>query len=144
MAQGKNYAGDVSAKQAWDILKEEEGACLIDVRTRAEWMFVGVPDIEELGKQTLFVEWQNTQGQNSAFVDEVQRKLKERNTPAKTQLLFLCRSGQRSRAAAISCTEAGFTACYNIASGFEGDLDQDRHRGTLNGWRHGGLPWVQS
>lgn len=144
MTQGDGYAGDVSVKQAWDILKEEQGACLIDVRTRAEWMFVGVPDIGELGKQAMFVEWNTAQGQNPGFVNEVQQELKELGISAETPLLFLCRSGQRSRSAAIACTEAGFGSCYNVAGGFEGDLDQERHRGELNGWRHDGLPWAQS
>ena len=144
MANGDGYAGDISVKQAWEILKEEKAACLIDVRTRAEWMFVGVPDVSELGKETLFVEWQSAQGQNPNFVTEVQAELKERGVNADAPLLFICRSGQRSRGAAMACTAAGFEASYNVAGGFEGDLDEKRHRGKLNGWRHDGLPWVQS
>ncbi len=144
MTNGDGYAGDVSVKQAWDILKEEQAACLIDVRTRAEWMFVGVPNIGELGKEAMFVEWTSAKGLNPGFVSDVQQELKERGVSAETPLLFLCRSGQRSQAAAIACTEAGFNSCYNIAGGFEGDLDQDRHRGKLNGWRHDGLPWEQN
>lgn len=144
MTNGDGYAGDVPVKQAWDILKEEKGATLIDVRTRAEWMFVGVPNVGELGKETLFVEWNTAQGQNPAFVDQVKQELKEQGISNDAPLLFLCRSGQRSRAAAIACTEAGMSACYNVAGGFEGDLDQERHRGKVNGWRHDGLPWAQS
>ena len=63
-------------------------------------------------------------------------------TPDQTTL-FICRSGNRSAAAAIAMTAKGFTRCYNVAEGFEGPLDADKHRGTLGGWKARGLPWVQ-
>lgn len=144
MTQDDGYAGDVSAKQAWEMLERDEDAHLIDVRTRAEWMFVGVPDTGDLGKPPLFVEWQNAQGRNPDFVEEIRAKLAESDAAKDAPLLFLCRSGGRSRAAAMACTGAGLGACYNVAGGFEGDLDQSRHRNTVNGWRRDGLPWVQS
>ncbi len=56
-------------------------------------------------------------------------------------MLLICRSGNRSTAAARALEGAGFTTVYNVLHGFEGDLDPQRHRNTLNGWRHDGLPW---
>ncbi len=139
-----DYAGDVSVKQAWDMLGEDKDAHLIDVRTRAEWTFVGVPDIADLGKTPLFVEWQNAQGRNADFVEDVRALLDETDAAKDATLLFLCRSGGRSRAAAAACARAGLGACYNVAGGFEGDLDENRRRNAVNGWRRDGLPWSQS
>jgi rhodanese-related sulfurtransferase len=139
-----NYAGDVSAEEAWRVLSENPGAVLVDVRTRAEWNFVGLADLGPLGKEALLAEWQSfpTMGVNPAFVDEVGAALKgaSRDVP----VLFLCRSGARSRAAAVAMTKAGFSQAYNVAGGFEGDLDETRHRGRRNGWKASGLPWIQS
>jgi rhodanese-related sulfurtransferase len=77
---------------------------------------------------------------NPDFVGQAKAKLADADTP----VLFLCRSGARSRSAAIAMTRAGFTHAYNIAGGFEGDMDQERHRGNRNGWKASGLPWKQS
>lgn len=136
------YAGDIDPREAWRILGEEPGAILVDVRTDAEWNFVGIPDLSSLGKQALLVAWQVYPGmaRNAAFVDEVAAKAPEKGAP----LLFICRSGARSRAAAEAMTAAGYGRCYNVATGFEGDLDGTRHRGAVNGWKVQGLPWAQA
>jgi rhodanese-related sulfurtransferase len=129
--------------EAWELLKADPKAQLIDVRTQAEWNYVGLPDASSLGRRVLTVEWQRfPSGLNPAFVGETAQALGaiDRDAP----LLFLCRSGVRSRAAAIAMTEAGFTRAYNIAGGFEGDLDGERHRGNANGWKASGLPWKQT
>jgi rhodanese-related sulfurtransferase len=76
---------------------------------------------------------------NDRFVAEVEALGVERDSP----VLLLCRSGQRSRAAAIALTAAGFGPCYNVAEGFEGPHDAARHRGTSAGWKARGLPWAQ-
>ena len=134
-------AGDISPRQAWEMLTSEAGSVLIDVRTPAEWNYVGIPDLGELEKKPLFVPWLffPSMEVNSQFAEHVESAKLDGNAP----LLFICRSGARSRAAAIAMTARGYTRCYNIASGFEGDPDQTRHRGTLNGWKFDGLPWVQ-
>lgn len=138
-----NYAGDVTVDEAWRVLGENPRAILIDVRTRAEWSYVGLPDLAPVGKEPLLAEWQTfpAMAVNGNFADEVASSLGEARKDA--PVLFLCRSGARSRAAAIALTAQGFTRCYNIAGGFEGDLDEARHRGHRNGWKASGLPWVQ-
>ncbi|TVR99479.1 MAG: rhodanese-like domain-containing protein [Rhodospirillales bacterium] len=140
MSQGA-YAGDIPPREAWRLLESDGHAALVDVRTPAEWAYVGVPDLSRLGKQPVFVPWARypTMEINPNFAEEVAAAgIQPRDT-----VLLLCRSGVRSRSAAIALTAAGFTACYNIDAGFEGDPDSQRHRGTVSGWKVSGLPWVQ-
>lgn len=136
------YAGDVSPADAWTRLKADPNARLVDVRTTAEWNFVGVPDLSPVSREVQLVEWQTypSMGLNPDFVAQVSAAVPDKNAP----LFFLCRSGARSRAAAIAMTQAGYTQAYNVAGGFEGDLDPERHRGKRNGWKAAGLPWKQS
>ena len=142
-----DYAGDPTASEAWLALAEDPSAVLVDVRTKAEWTFVGVPDLSPLGKEVAFVEWQSfpsMQADADAFADLVGEELKRRGLPADAPVYFLCRSGGRSAAAAKALTAAGHAPCYNVAGGFEGRLDAARHRGTVEGWKAAGLPWVQA
>jgi rhodanese-related sulfurtransferase len=81
---------------------------------------------------------------NPAFVGELSGALSATGASPDTPILFLCRSGARSRAAAMAMTGAGFLKSFNVAGGFEGDLDGERHRGNANGWKAQGLPWKQS
>lgn len=143
---GQGYAGDVTAEEAWRLLAAEPGAVLIDVRTRAEWAFVGLPDIEATGRPLLAEEWQVfPEGTpNPRFVADVTAKLDAAGVPRAAPVLCLCRSGQRSAAAAAALTGAGYTRCLNVAGGFEGPLDADGHRGTAAGWKAAGLPWRQT
>jgi rhodanese-related sulfurtransferase len=136
-----NYAGDITPERAWEILASDENSVLIDVRTKPEWSFVGVCDLESLNKQPALIEWQvfPTMAVNESFGESVDSI----GAPQDAPLLFLCRSGARSRNAAIAATERGYQACYNVAGGFEGDPDGERHRGRVNGWKAAGLPWVQ-
>jgi rhodanese-related sulfurtransferase len=136
------YAGDVSPKEAFAVLKDNPKAVLIDVRTRAEWTYVGVPDLSEIGKDALLVEWQGfpTGEQNAGFVEQVMGSGLEADQP----IYLLCRSGQRSRAAAIALTAQGFEHCYNVAGGFEGNPNGGGHRGTDGGWKVDALPWGQN
>jgi rhodanese-related sulfurtransferase len=138
---GGAYAGELSPEEAWELLANDPKAMLVDCRTLPEWMFVGVPDLKELSKKPIFVAWQvyPAMQQNSAFADQVRAGGADESTP----LLFICRSGNRSKAAAIAMTEQGFKRCYNVAQGFEGSADEHSHRGTERGWKAGGLPWVQ-
>lgn len=136
------YAGDLSPKEAWNLLESEPSALLVDVRTRAEWTYVGVADLSCLSKKPMLLEWQGfPDGQrNPRFADELEAAGVDPNTP----ILFLCRSGARSAAAARLMTERGYTKCFNISEGFEGDPDAERHRGRVNGWKVRGLPWTQN
>lgn len=135
------YAGDVLPAEAWRVLENESDAALVDVRSEAEWTFVGIPDLSPLGKQAHLLAWQSYPGmaRNAAFESEMDKLGLGRDAP----VFFLCRSGQRSRAAAEAMTARGYSACYNVAHGFEGDPDDARHRGRLNGWKASDLPWIQ-
>ena len=137
----ETYAGDLSVKQAWDLLSENPKAQLVDVRTDAEFSYVGSPDLSSLGKEVLAVQWKIFPDMdiNPEFVDQVSSSGVDKDAP----LLFLCRSGVRSLGAAEAMTEAGFRECYNVAGGFEGDRDAEGHRGTVTGWKVDGLPWRQ-
>ncbi len=141
LSSSSQYAGDISATEAWARLKADPKAQLVDVRTAAEWNFVGLPDLSTLGRQVHCVEWQSfpSGARNPGFVIEASQALGDRNAP----VLLLCRSGARSRAAAIALTEAGFAQAFNIAGGFEGDMDDEGHRGNRSGWKAENLPWRQ-
>ncbi|MEQ9228560.1 MAG: rhodanese-like domain-containing protein [Parvibaculum sp.] len=139
-----NYAGDVTPEEAWRVLRARPDAVLVDVRTRAEWSFVGLPDLAGAGKEPVLMEWQQfpAMALNEGFAADLTAALGAARKEA--PVFFLCRSGARSRAAAIAMTVAGFGRCFNIAGGFEGDLDDTRHRGGRNGWKAASLPWAQS
>jgi rhodanese-related sulfurtransferase len=139
------YAGDLSPEESWKRLSQDRSAQLVDVRTSAEWNFVGVPDLTGLGRETLFCEWQFfPSAPNPEFVQQVTEALKRSSYKRGAPLFFLCRSGARSRAAAMAMTQAGYDPCFNVAEGFEGSLDSENHRGRSAGWKAAGLPWVQT
>jgi rhodanese-related sulfurtransferase len=140
------YAGDVSVTDAYATLEKNKSAILIDVRSKAEWSYVGVPDLSEIGKETILLEWQEypTMKVAADFAPRLIEILRARGAPPEAPLLFLCRSGARSRAAAMAMTEAGRENCFNIRDGFEGPLDDKRQRGAVSGWKASGLPWAQS
>ncbi|MFZ5915257.1 MAG: rhodanese-like domain-containing protein [Pseudomonadota bacterium] len=144
-ANRRGYAGDIDPRRAWRLLTEDPGAVLVDVRTSAEWNFVGLPDLAEAGKQPVTIEWQSlpAMARNPDFDARLKAALAQAQAGPETPVVFICRSGARSRDAAISCTRQGFNRCYNLAGGFEGDLDEARHRGQRNGWKFAGLPWRQ-
>ena len=123
----------------------EPKAVLIDVRTKAEWAFVGVPDLSPLSRRTVMVEWQTFPDSrvDAQFSDRLTAALAASGATQDDALYFICRSGGRSRMAAEAMAEAGFRHCFNVADGFEGPLDDSRHRGRVAGWKAAGLPWVQ-
>ena len=141
-----DYAGDIPASEAWEVLKREPKAQLIDVRTIAEWNFVGLPDLTSLGRQAHCIEWQQfpSMAPNADFVAEAKAAAEAAGAGRDTPILLLCRSGARARAAAMTLARAGFTKAFNIADGFEGNLDREGHRGAVSGWKASGLPWRQS
>lgn len=139
-------AENVPVEATWRRLAENTDSVLIDVRTRAEWNYVGVPDVTSLRKETVLVEWQGFPDNrpNPAFVVELTERLTALGASRDTELYFICRSGARSQSAAQAMLKAGFKRCFNVADGFEGPLDDNRHRGSRGGWKAQGLPWVQS
>ncbi|MEU7630380.1 rhodanese-like domain-containing protein [Nocardia sp. NPDC049220] len=137
-----SYAGDLTPQQAWELLRQDPRAVLVDVRTEAEWKFVGLPDTSSIERPTALIEWVDSTGaRNEAFVEQLQQALVDRDE--ETPVVFLCRSGQRSIGAAIAATTAGYRSSYNVLQGFEGPVDEYGHRGG-SGWRAHGLPWRQS
>lgn len=135
-----SYAGDVTPQQAFDALRDDPTARLVDVRTAAEWSYVGVPDLTEVNQQLVRIEWQSFPDgtRNESFVDELKAA-----GVGEGPTYFLCRSGVRSIAAAEAATQAGVAASYNVLDGFEGGLDDSGHR-SVAGWKVTGLPWTQA
>lgn len=131
------YKGDLSPTETFERLNAGAKTYLIDVRTDAEWAYVGVPAFDRLAR----VCWQffPAMERNPDFVSEVEAA----GIPKDGEIFLICRSGVRSAAAAAALTEEGFANCYNVAEGFEGDRDGQGHRGTVGGWKKAGLPWVQ-
>ena len=140
-----SYAGDITPLQAWKLLNDNPDAVLVDVRTDAEWRFVGVPDLSSLGREVVFIEWNTSDGAyNANFVDELRDRVPPADSEAEGErpVVFLCRSGNRSIGAAEVATAAGITPAYNVLDGFEGQLNHEGRRGE-SGWRAIGLPWKQ-
>jgi rhodanese-related sulfurtransferase len=129
------YAGALTPAEAHELWRNTPGAKLVDVRTRAEWDYVGrIPGAVEIELLTY-----PGNRPNPAFATELQSQA-EKEPP----VLFICRSGGRSHNAALIATQAGYAAAYNVLEGFEGDRDAQGHRNTTGGWRAAGLPWSQS
>jgi len=129
-----SYAGDLSPHEAW--AKLGTGAVLVDVRTEGEWAHVGIPDTKATENDPLFIQWNLAGGvPNPDFVEQLRQQAPEDTA---VELVFLCRSGVRSVAAATAATAAGYTS-YNVLEGFEGETDRFGER-TVNGWKNRGLP----
>ena len=130
------YSGALLPREAHDLLQAIPEARLVDVRTRAEWDWVGrIPG-------SVMVEWNAWPSgeRNADFVQELKTLVPKSAAP----LLFICRSGARSHNAAIAATQAGYPNCHNVLEGFEGDKDSQGRRNTVGGWRAAGLHWIQS
>ena len=142
---GSGEVVDVPVTEVWARLETDRGAQLIDVRSRAEWAFVGLPDLAEIGKRVVTIEWQTFPDNriDPMFVEKLSQGLDAAGVAKDAELFFICRSGGRSRMAAEAAAAAGYLRCRNVADGFEGPLDADRHRGRLGGWKASGLPWIQ-
>jgi len=132
---------NVPPTQTWEALQADPQAQLVDVRTDAEWNFVGIPDLSAAGKQPVLIAWQvyPAMERNPSFEDD----LRNAGFTPDHKIYFLCRSGVRSLAAAQAAQAAGFPHVYNIADGFEGPPDAEGHRGQRAGWKADGLPWRQ-
>jgi rhodanese-related sulfurtransferase len=132
---------NISPTATWQSLASDPLAQMVDVRTDAEWSYVGFPDVSALGKRIVTISWQVFPAMqvNSAFMDE----LRAAGLTPEHKIFFLCRSGVRSLHAAEAAMAAGFPHSFNIADGFEGPPDGDGHRGTVAGWKVEALPWRQ-
>lgn len=136
---------DVPVDETWARLTADKGSVLVDVRTRAEWAFVGLPDLSTLNKRVITVEWLTFPDNriNPEFVERLNGLLEGAGVAKDAEVFFVCRSGARSRSAAAAMADAGYTRCRNVAEGFEGPLDPDQRRGQVAGWKAAGLPWRQ-
>jgi rhodanese-related sulfurtransferase len=131
---GLPYAGALLPREAYQLLQDAAGARLVDVRSRAEWDWVGrIPGAVEIELLTY-----PGNRPNPAFLSELEEHVKK-DLP----VMFICRSGARSHNAALLAMQSGYTDCYNVLEGFEGDKDAQEHRNVTGGWRAAGLPWSQ-
>lgn len=126
---------NLTPPECWQLLQQDATAVMVDVRTKLEHVYVGHP----LG--AVHIPWKEAPSWevNPDFVADVQKLVSDTNAP----ILLLCRSGQRSLAAAQALEQVGYTRLINIVDGFEGPLDKNNHRGNIGGWRFCGLPWEQ-
>jgi rhodanese-related sulfurtransferase len=136
------YAGDVSPLEAYQNLKQNKGAVLIDVRTQPEWQFSGLPDLAGIGKTPIAISLKLYPdfSDNPNFLGDAMRAIPAKDTP----IYCLCKTGGRSALAAAMLTGLGYSHAYNIAGGFEGDLNSQRRRGQVSGWKAAQLPWEQA
>lgn len=126
------YAGALTPREAYELWQLAPGATLVDVRTRAEWDWVGrIPGAVE-------IEWMGYPDNqpNANFLAQMKQQVDN-----EALVMFICRRGGRSHNAALLANESGYTECFNVLEGFEGDKDAAGQRGKIGGWRHAGLPW---
>jgi rhodanese-related sulfurtransferase len=128
------YKGALLPSEAYAIMNTMPEAKLVDVRTKAEWDWVGrIPNAIE-------IEWASYPGMqpNQNFVSQLEEKV-----DPEALVMFICRSGGRSHSAAAIAAQAGYENSYNVLEGFEGDKDATGQRNKISGWRFAGLPWKQ-
>ncbi len=136
-----SYKRNLLPKMAVERLQDNPQALFVDVRSKAEYKYVGFPE------NSILIPWiddPDWEPNPEAFSDAVMQELDGRENLSDTEIILICRSGFRSNEALKCLENKGFTQVSHVASGFEGDLDENDHRGNLNGWRHDGMPWSQS
>ncbi len=136
-----SYKRNLLPKMAVEKLQNNPQALFVDVRSKAEYKYVGYPE------NSILIPWiddPDWEPNPVAFSDSVMQELDGRENLLNTEIILICRSGYRSNEALKCLENKGFTQISHVASGFEGDLDENDHRGNLNGWRHDGMPWSQS
>lgn len=132
------YIGELLPHEVFNYLVKE-GGMLVDVRTVPEWQFVGMPDIQGAKGQLAAISWKiyPDMSENAHFAEQLAQTGVGKDTP----IFFMCRGGGRSSSAANAMAAAGYTHCFNVATGFEGEADEQGHRGRKSGWQGLGLPW---
>ena len=136
-----SYKRNLLPKIAVDRLQNNPQALFVDVRSKAEYKYVGYPE------NSILIPWiddPDWEPNPEVFSDLVVQELDGRENLSDTEIILICRSGFRSNEALKCLENKGFTQVSHVASGFEGDLDENDHRGNLNGWRHDGMSWSQS
>ena len=131
----------ITSVECFSFLSKISNSFLIDVRTKPEWEFIGIPDLSSINKKAIFISWHVYPEMkiNSLFENQlINSKIK------KTDKLFLiCRSGSRSFKAAKFLSSFGYHYCFNVTDGFEGDKNNLNQRSSINGWKYNNLPWKQ-
>ena len=137
----KDNIKNISSQECFEKLSIEVNSQLIDVRTKPEWVYVGVPDLSSINKNVIFISWQvyPEMGTNKFFENQIL----ETNIKKDDNLCFICRSGNRSNDAANFLISRGFSNCFNVIDGFEGKLNHDQQRALIDGWQFNNLPWKQ-
>jgi len=137
----KDNIKNISSRECFEKLSTEVNSQLIDVRTKPEWIYVGVPDLSSINKKVIFVSWQvyPEMEANKFFENQIL----ESNIKKDNNLYFICRSGNRSNNAAEFLASRGFSNCFNVIDGFEGKLNHERQRTLIDGWQFNNLPWTQ-
>ena len=136
-----SYKRNLLPKMAVERLQNNPQALFVDVRSKAEFKYVGYPE------NSILIPWiddPDWEPNPEAFSEAVMQELDGRENLSDTEIILICRSGFRSNEALKCLENKGFTQVSHVASGFEGDLDENDHRGNLNGWRHDDMPWSQS
>ena len=143
--RGLDLVENINSKEAFDLLREDEKAVLIDVRTKKEHLEVGIPDLLELGKETFIIEWKNSifPGSGKLFLNDFNKNL---SFDQEGKYIFICRSGIRSNFAALTVEESFFSGnynskCFNVEDGFEGHAQSLEDPQKPTGWKNLGLPW---
>ena len=136
---------NINSKEAFDLLREDKNAVLIYVRTKKEHLAVGIPDLLSIGKETVIIEWKNSifSGSGKRFLNDFNENL---SFDQKAKYIFICRSGIRSKFAALTVEESFFSGnynnmCFNVEDGFEGLAQPLGYPQKPTGWKNLGLPW---
>ena len=133
----------LTCKEAFELTKKDPRAVIVDIRSTMEFLFVGHP------AGAIHVPWIDEPDWtvNPHFVTDVRKILLGGATShddiSGAPVILICRSGKRSIDAGKALLNAGFSEVFHVDEGFEGDLDENRHRGTIGGWRFHGMPWEQ-
>ena len=137
----------INPAQAFELLKRDSDSVLVDVRTLEEFDLVGVVNPDEFNNRMILLPWQimPKMAPNLEFTTNLEKEVKNffHDKALDAKLVFICRSGARSNQAAIQAINLGYSNCYNLSCGFEGEPNQLGERGKLNGWKAESLPWRQ-
>ncbi len=137
-----NEPKELSPQQAYDLAAKDPSALLVDIRSDMEFLFVGHP------KDAVNIAWIDEPDWtiNPNFTAEVRKLILggvASDSDDAVPVVLICRSGKRSMEAGNKLLEDGLSNIYSVKGGFEGPLDDQHQRSTIDGWRHAGLPWAQ-
>ena len=149
----------IYANDAFELLKKDNNSFLVDVRTPEEVNFVGFVEPNSINNRLIFLPWQTLphMNLNADFGEKLEESIMAKSQvnsklphfkPSlnliECKIIFICRSGSRSKQDANYSLNLGYKNCYNLAFGFEGELNNENQRGKINGWKASNLKWIQS